>query len=216
MLVKSLYRARFQQALREAFDNGEIRLPPDHKPSDFRRIQRSTYDKQWSVRIEPQYAHGRGVLLYLSRYLRGGPINPKQIVQCDHKHIGFRYKDHRTKHTKVITLTPDEFIRRILLHVPETGQHMVRHYGLYSSAGRDKRNLCRQQIGGLIESLEESQDKTVMKCRSCGASLRHIITFPGSRKKANSYRVESHTRFAQQIDEPDLAEAKKTSSRMRV
>jgi len=137
-VVKALYRGLFQSALKEAFENGEIVLPPDHERADFHRLYRRAYNQQWSVRIEPKYPHGYGVMKYLSRYLRGGPIHPNQIVHYDPNEIRFRYLDHRDKRHKILTLKPDEFIRRLLVHVPESGQHVVRHYGLYAG-GRDPR-----------------------------------------------------------------------------
>ena len=41
-----------------------------------------------------------------------------------------------------MTLDPDEFIRRVLLHVLPKGFHRIRHYGLLASAGR-KANIAR-------------------------------------------------------------------------
>ncbi len=41
-----------------------------------------------------------------------------------------------------MTLSPDEFIRRFLFHVPPKGFHRIRHYRLLASAGR-KVNVAR-------------------------------------------------------------------------
>ena len=123
--IRALYRGRFQARIKEAFETGELMLPPDQNAREFDRCYRTTYTKPWCVKIERQYAHGKGVLLYLSRYLRGGPIHPAQIRRCDSGGIGFIYKDHRDKRKKELTLEPREFIRRLLQHVPESGQHMV-------------------------------------------------------------------------------------------
>ena len=41
-----------------------------------------------------------------------------------------------------MTLSPDEFIRRFLLHVLPKGFHRIRHYGLLASAGC-KANIAR-------------------------------------------------------------------------
>jgi len=43
---------------------------------------------------------------------------------------------------KILTCSPDEFIRRFLLHVLPKGFHRIRHYGLLASAGR-KANVAR-------------------------------------------------------------------------
>jgi Putative transposase len=44
-----------------------------------------------------------------------------------------------------MTLSPDEFIRRFLLHVLPKGFHRIRHYGLLASAGR-KVNVTRARV----------------------------------------------------------------------
>ncbi len=90
--IKALYRGRFQARIKEAYEANELTLPPDHARRDFHALYKAAYSKSWCVRIEEQYAHGKGVLVYLSRYLKGGPIHPSQIVRCDNEQIGFRYK----------------------------------------------------------------------------------------------------------------------------
>jgi len=219
--LRALYRGRFQDRIKTAFDAGELTLPPEHKALHFRRLHRETYAKTWCVRIEQRYDHGMGVLLYLSRYLRGGPIHPTQIERCESEGIGFRYKDHRDQRVKLLTLKPQEFIRRLLQHVPESGQHMIRHYGLYGGASRRKRNECRQQVGGLLENADTasvvgSHTLIAVTCRECGAPMRRKWTQAALPRKANSYRVEIRDGSVQQGDEPVMAEAKKTSLPLRL
>mgnify|MGYP000636861414 CR=1 FL=1 len=71
-VVKSYYRSRFQTLIKEAFEQGELTLPPDMDEREFWRLYRVAYKKSWSVRIEDRYEHGKGVMLYLARYLKGG------------------------------------------------------------------------------------------------------------------------------------------------
>lgn len=221
--VKALYRGRFQARIKEAYERKELKLPADHEKRDFYRQYKSAYAKSWCVRIEEQYAHGKGVLVYLSRYLKGGPLHPSQIVRCDDERIGFRYKDHRDKRIKVLSITPQEFIRRLLQHVPEEGQHTVRHYGLYAGAARRKRALCREQIGGLQESVgtEIEKKERALRCGSCGEGLSWKWSVYPKRKKANSYRVESESESlpkwqVQQRDEPVIGRVKKKITALRL
>lgn len=216
-VLRALYKGRFQGAIRDAINNKELTLPPDQSRTDCHRLWRAVYKKHWCVKIEDKYAHGKGVMVYLSRYMRGGPVHPKQLVQIDDDQIGMRYKDHRDKRIKLLNLKPDEFIRRLLLHVPEQGQHMVRHYGLYGGAAKAKRNACREQIGGLMEKLKPKDDipehqETALLCRSCGGLLRLRMTMYQSRGKANSYKKTVIRRVFNQKVEPDNELAKKRSA----
>ena len=87
-----------------------------------------------------------------------------------------------------MTLSPDEFIRRFLLHVLPKGFHRIRHYGLLASAGR-KANVARarelpmdQTTSGQRHSAARSAYAMPMPRRShghhrdlsaCGLGARH-------------------------------------------
>lgn len=226
--VKALYRGRFQAKIKKALDDGKLKLPPDHETPDVYRLYKTAYSKSWCVRIEKQYAYGSGVLIYLSRYLRGGPIHPSQIARCNSDRISFFYKDHRDKRTKLLNLKPKEFIRRLLLHVAEERQHMVRHYGLYSAASKEKRATSRKQLGGLFEADKAGkiEEKKELSCGRCGMSLSWKWSDYPKRKKANSYKEESDTvtdpkgkdlaGHVQQFDEPDIGQGKKKIIALRL
>lgn len=77
------------------------------------------------VHIQPPYRHGRGVATYLARYARGGPLKNHQILAFDGRTVRFRYKesskDGSRRRWREMTLRVDEFLRRLLLHVPPPG-----------------------------------------------------------------------------------------------
>lgn len=53
--------------------------------------------------------------------------------------VRFKYKDYRAKgrtRHKTMTLAPEEFMRRFLLHVLPSGFHRIRHYGLLANGAR--------------------------------------------------------------------------------
>ena len=59
-----------------------------------------------------------------------------------HLHDGRTTGSNGRERYKTMTLAPDEFIRRFLLHVLPKGFHRIRHYGLFASAAR-KANIAR-------------------------------------------------------------------------
>ena len=205
-VVKALYKGKIQAAIRNALDNKALTLPKTFSYNELKHTHRSLYKKQWSVRIMPQYAQGRSVMLYLSRYLKGGPLHPQQIVTCDSRAVRFRYKDHRDNKIKLLSLKTSEFIRRILWHVPVPGLHVVRHYGLYASQSQAKRNRCREIIGGLFEATGVSgqveKESLHWVCRTCGATLRRSFTVYPRRHIENSYNKNASgipSGFVQQV-----------------
>ena len=70
------------------------------------------------------------MLAYLSRYTPRVAISTSRLLAMDEQGITFRWKDYRANKTgrgqprhKAMTLSPQEFMRRFLLHVLPTGFH---------------------------------------------------------------------------------------------
>ncbi len=101
--------------------------------------------KNWFVYAKPPFAGPEAVLAYLARYTHRVAISNSRLVALDERGVTFRYKDYRRNgqaRYRTMTLAPDEFIRRFLLHVLPKGFHRIRHYGLLASAGC-KANIAR-------------------------------------------------------------------------
>jgi len=201
-VVKALFRGKLQSSIKAALKNNALTLPKGCSVNEMLSCINQLYKKQWSVRIQEKYDHGKGVVLYLARYMKGGPINPKQIISCGEK-IDFLYKDHRDQKVKRLSLKRDEFMRRMLWHVPEVGVHVVRHYGLYASKSQQKRNHCREIIGGQpelrLKTGKEPKDTLDWCCRKCGTALQLVFSTFKSGHYENSYRMSDCRKYVQRI-----------------
>jgi hypothetical protein len=108
--------------------------------------------QKWNIRIAERYPHGRGVMQYLARYVRGGPIKDHRFVGFDGERVTFRYGNHREldeagqPRQAELTLTGEEFLRRWSEHVPLPGVHTGRAWGLYASTQRPKLAHYREQL----------------------------------------------------------------------
>jgi hypothetical protein len=102
--------------------------------------------KKWFLYVKPPPSTGaEAVLAYLARYTHRVAISNSRLVSLDQRGVTFRYKDYRRDgqvRFRAMTLAPDEFIRRFLLHVLPKGFHRIRHYGLLASA-TCKTNIAR-------------------------------------------------------------------------
>ncbi|MBU2886763.1 transposase [Gilvimarinus agarilyticus] len=177
-VVKSRYRAMVQKRIMQAIESDELICPPDQSWQKIRQHWSALWKKEWSVRIEKRYEHGKGVMLYLSRYLKGGPMNPKQILFRNDHEIRFRYLDHRDKRKKDLRLPLDEFARRLLEHVPQVGLHTFRYYGLYAPATK-RRRLQAYRCLNCAPKKRYSPLSTdvVLSCSICGAPARRTHSF---------------------------------------
>lgn len=171
-VLRRYYRGKVQALLRQAALERRLTLPPDLSEQGFWQQHRRLYRKEWSVRIEDRYAHGKGVMLYLARYCKGGPMHPEQIRGWDGKRLEMSYLDHRDKRIKRQHLTPLQLIHRLLQHVPANGVHTVRYYGLYAPAAkrRHQQMLARHgNLAGLKVRRMVPPEQALLCCRTCGA-----------------------------------------------
>ena len=196
-VLKSRYRSLFQDRIKELLDSDDVQLPAGQTKQALYILRQSLFQKEWSVRIQPQYAHGKGVLNYLSRYLGSRPLDPKQITAIDHNSVSFNYKDHREGKHKSLTLSINEFMRRLLMHQGDVGIHTLRYYGIYASQSKKKWQLAKQLLG---EDTSESQEKSSLKdsirkanqifCECCGAIMQPVYISYKKRQIENTY-IES-------------------------
>jgi hypothetical protein len=90
---------------------------------------------KWYVYSKPPFGGPKAVLAYLSRYTHRVAISNRRLIACGQDGVTFRYKDYRADgraRYKRMTLAPNEFIRRFLIHVLPKGFHRIRHYGLFA------------------------------------------------------------------------------------
>jgi hypothetical protein len=151
-VVRSLFRGKVLGAIAEWWLSGQLQLPPRLDVDGVRRVLVEAARQQWNIRIAERYAHGGGVMKYLARYVRGGPIKDHRFVSFDGQQVTFRYGNHRTldaqgkPHQQELTLSVTEFLRRWSEHVPLPGMHLVRAWGLYASTQRPKLAECWAQL----------------------------------------------------------------------
>jgi hypothetical protein len=147
-VVMMLFRGKLIDALRRVHRGGELRLPDAVSAERFvSLLNRLGRKVKWNVRVCERYAHGRGVSVYLARYVKGGPFNNTQIVRASQSQVLFRYTAHaepgQPKHSTTLALGPERFLARVLQHAPEPGRHTVRYYGLYAHACSEQLNSAR-------------------------------------------------------------------------
>jgi hypothetical protein len=213
-VVKALYKGKLLARLWEAVKAEALTLPPTLSEMGAKKVLRQLGKKTWNVRLQERYPHGKGVMLYLARYVKGGPLANSRIQSADAHHVTFRYKDHRDRQHKVMQLTTDHFIERLLWHVPEKGQHLIRHYGLYGHHAKDQRQRCRAELGQgpepqTVKPLDwqqfwdQLQNSQMGRCSTCGKPLRRGENV-GARRK-NSYNKRNYQDIVQQLLQPDTA-----------
>jgi hypothetical protein len=147
-VVMQLFRGKLLDALRMLNRAGTLRLPDEMSAERFMSLTNRLGAKvKWNVRVCARYEHGRGVSVYLARYVKGGPFHNTQIARANHKQLIFRYSAHaqadQPRRSAALILSPERFLARVLAHAPEPHRHTVRYYGLYAHACAEQLNCAR-------------------------------------------------------------------------
>jgi len=211
-VLSRLFRRRFLEQLGDAHRAGKLQFFGDHR----KLADTKTFDDwlkplrqcEWVVYAKRPFAGPEAVLAYLSRYTHRVAIANSRLIALDEQGITFKWKDYRAKERirhKTMTLAPDEFIRRFLLHVLPAGFHRIRHYGLIANTTR-KDNLARAREllidEKTMESMETDTDavdaadggdaSATYVCPDCGAAMFIIETFErGQLPRAPPGRIDA-------------------------
>jgi Putative transposase/Transposase zinc-binding domain len=194
-VVMAVFRGKLLAALRQGVAHGELRLPEGQSRQQMENLLNKLGRMKWNVHIRERYRHGAGVLTYLARYLRGGPLANQRLVACENGAVTFRYRVNGEVSDKprsgLMTLPIAEFIRRYLRHVPAPGTRVVRSYGLYAPSQGEAVAVCRAQLGQEPVTTpvvldwqtfcQERGDAHPERCPLCGRRLVRRGVVPRSR-----------------------------------
>ena len=172
-VLSPVFRGKFLQALREAFDQGRLSFGGElahlNDPTAFRSYLAATHKTEWVVYSKPPFGGPEQVLKYLARYTHRVAISNWRLVSLEDGKVSFTWKDYANGNRKrVMTLDAMEFIRRFLLHVLPNGFVRIRHYGFLANRVRSaKLQLCRDLLGagssespgGELDDSAESADR---------------------------------------------------------
>ena len=155
-VVMAVFRGKMLAALRQARAREALVLPEGMRPQQVRNLLKRLGHAQktpWNVHIRERYRHGAGVVTYLARYLRGGPLKNARLVGWDGACVTFTYRarqeggDARPAASQRMTLSVADFLQRWLLYVPVPQTRVVRCYGLYQHTHAEALAVCRVALG---------------------------------------------------------------------
>ena len=142
-VLSRLFRRRFLEELQQLHGSGGLKFFGEHASladtAAFKVWLAPLRRCEWVVYAKRPFAGPQAVLAYLSRYTHRVAISNSRLVAMDDHGVSFRWKDYRTTgrtRYKTMTLSPEEFMRRFLLHVLPCGFHRIRHYGLLANGSR--------------------------------------------------------------------------------
>jgi hypothetical protein len=133
LVMAELFRGLFLDGLRKLLDQGILRSDGQDVPALLTQL----YGTDWVVYAKRPF----GVFEYLGRYTHRTGLSNQRIRSMGPDGVCFA-----TKGGGCITLRPDEFIRRFLLHVLPSGFVKLRHFGLWASGGAKHKLALAQKL----------------------------------------------------------------------
>jgi hypothetical protein len=190
-VLSRLFRRRFLEELQRLHDSGALRFFGEHAaltaPAAFKAWLAPLRRCEWVVYAKRPFAGPQAVLAYLSRYTHRVAISNSRLLAMDERGVTFRWKDYRAKgktRHKSMTLSPQEFMRRFLLHVLPGGFHRIRHYGLLANSNRrDNLAMARELLNVTPPPPGESADDALAAtsptfvCAHCGHAMTVLRVF---------------------------------------
>jgi len=195
-VLSRLFRRRFLDELQRLHDGGKLKFFSEHAgladAHAFKVWLAPLRRCEWVVYAKRPFAGPQAVLAYLSRYTHRVAISNSRLLALDDRGVTFRWKDYRAKgqtRYKPMTLAPEEFMRRFLLHVLPGGFHRIRHYGLLANGSR-KANLALARESLQVVPVQAATTSNVEQagglpiaspaafvCRHCGHAMVILQTF---------------------------------------
>ena len=197
-VLSRLFRRLFLAALQEAFAQQQLQFFADvahlADPQAFAHYLLPLQQREWVVYAKAPFGGAAQVLDYLARYTHRVAISNARLVAMTPETVTFHYRDsrHHDKR-KRMTLSHEEFLRRLLLHVLPAGFQRIRYYGFLSHGQRLKHLAhCRRLLGGVFTPMlpivarldyrthyAQLTGRSLVRCPACGqGEMRFVALLP--------------------------------------
>src|ERR1700738_4175603 len=185
-VLREVFRGKFVDALKQAFQNGQLRFEGDLKllaqPKIFAAWLRPLFRQDWVVYLKRPFGGPEYVLHYLGRYTHRVAISNHRLVSLTDDQVTFRWRDsaHHNEQ-KLLPLSLDEFLRRFLLHILPKGFVRIRNFGFLANRKRATLlPLCFQLLGSEQQPQAEQHASStedcpdLWRCPKCGGPMKAI------------------------------------------
>jgi hypothetical protein len=96
------------------------------------------YKKEWYVNIGRTLKESGHTVRYVGRYSKKPVMAESRIESFDGNLVTFSYKDYSDNTVVSTTVTVEEFISRLIRHIPDQHFRNIRHSGIFANRVRTK------------------------------------------------------------------------------
>ena len=199
-VLQIVFRAKLTEALEGAFAKGKIKfhgkLQHLSNPKAFHAFVRGLFRYEWVVHCKRPFGGPKYVLRYLGRYTHRVAISNHRLVSFTNGEVTFRWRDRaHGNREQLMTLSVDEFLRRILLHLLPKGFVRIRNYGYLANRRRSTLlPLCFQCLGSEPDKsttgTQSADTPGLWRCPRCGGPMIVVLRISPSTRFTRSPPIE--------------------------
>lgn len=146
------------------------------QPALFAKVPGKVWWMKWVADVQP-VGTGEAALKYLAAYIARPPLHESQIEHVDGRTVTFRHRDNGGVPQRV-TVSGEEFVRRVLQHVLPKGFQRVRHTGWRAGAAKKKWARILALLDWKPPGTVPPAPKPPPVCPGCGKPMMLIGTRP--------------------------------------
>lgn len=131
--------------LRYSFRTALLNKLEQHIGKSFKKIKAFIYkhcSNGFYVYAKPSLCNNKEVIKYIGRYLGRPVIATSRIDNYDGNFVTFHYNRHEDNKLIVETVPAADFIKKLIIHIPEKHFKMIRYYdGVYAKHHKNSHKL---------------------------------------------------------------------------
>lgn len=162
--LKQHFRDHFIQNIQNCWTKQVVKTLPE----SFKRLFESAYQKEIItkllkvtryVHIGERLSNAVFTVRYIGRYTKRPAVAESRITAYDGRSVTFNFVDRQTGAKTFQTLRVDQFISKLIRHIPDQNFRIIRYGGFYSNRLRGK--LLPKVFTLLNQNYEKAKEKLV-------------------------------------------------------
>ena len=187
--------------LRNAFRKVLLEKMTDAIGPSFRKVKNDIYKNHaegFYVRAKPNLCTPDVTIKYISRYLGRPVIATSRIDKYDGENVTFHYTRHEDNKTIEECVPALDFIKRLIIHIPEKHFKMLRYYGIYAKHHKQEKKLLRcisLEKRRFLSSIQDWRNSILLsfgydplRCSECGTSMSVLEVYHKKTALFEQYR----------------------------
>lgn len=175
--LKAIWKYNVVSFIRTSAKKNSLILP-QQIASNLNAFLDNLYSKTWYVSLGKKLPNAGFTITYIGRYTKRPVIAESRILEYNGESVLFSYDDQISSKVLYVRLSVEDFIARLIRHIPDKGFRQIRYAGIFSNRLRSKlipalnnilENIRRSAnifIGNLRNYLLETP-----RCPSCGREM---------------------------------------------